>query len=512
MLLHHQFIRTARRFGEKTAFIDRSTDKRMTYAQMLIASIIFADKLKRFDKGYIGIMLPTSAGCALSNIAALMSGRVPVMINYATGAARNAVYAQEKCGFRTIVTSKALLQKIDCPEVNGMIYVEDIVESISAADKLIAAAKAMVPLPLLLPLLGTVSEDETAVILFTSGSEKDPKAVELTHRNISSNIEGFSRAISLSDKDVMLAILPFFHVFGLTVNLWTPLFFGMSVVSYANPLDFKAVCSIIREEHPTLVIATPSFLAGYLRKSETGDFASVRLAIVGADRCPDPLREEFHARHGLPVLEGYGTTETAPVISVNAADANKPGSVGKPIPGVQVRIQHLETDRGCTVGELGRILVKGDNVMKGYLDDLEETSIRIHNRWYDTGDMGYLDPDGYLWHAGRLRRFVKIGGEMVSLVQVEHVLEKLLPEGIACCVVDVPDQKKGARIIAVVTDSLINEKQLLKDMAKQLPPIALPKEFMVISELPKMGSGKIDFRGVSELVVEKVAHAHDKKR
>lgn len=506
MILHHQFIRTAKKFGDKLAFADRSTDRRMTYSQMLIASLIFADKLKRFDSGYLGVMLPTSAGCALTSIAALMSGRVPVMINYATGAAGNAVYAQEKCGFSTIVTSKALLEKISCPVVEGMIFIEDVAASISQADKLLAAAKALLPLPLLLPLLESVDENDTAVILFTSGSEKDPKAVELTHRNIAANIDGFSNAIALSDQDIMLSILPFFHVFGLTVNLWTPLYFGMTIVSFANPLEFKTVCSIIREERPTLVIGTPSFLAGYVKKSEPGDFASVRLAIVGADRCPEPLREEFRARHNLPICEGYGTTETSPVISVNTPEANRPGSVGKPIPGVQVRIQHLETDRDCAPGEIGRILVKGDIVMKGYLDDLEETAVRIHNHWYNTGDMGYLDADGYLWHSGRLKRFVKIGGEMVSLVRVEYVLEKLLPEHVSCCVVEVPDQKKGARIIAVVTDSLVNEKQMLKDMAKQLPAIALPKEFMVIPELPKMGSGKIDFRGVSHAVAERLAH------
>ncbi len=506
MILHHQFIRIAKKFGDKMAFIDRSTDRRMSYTQMLIAALIFADKLKRFDPGYLGIMLPTSAGCALASIASLMTGRVPVMINYATGAAGNATYAQKKCGFSTIVTSKTLIEKIGCPIVDGMIFVEDIVSSITPADKLFAAAKAVLPLPLLLPLLGSVNNDDTAVILFTSGSEKDPKAVELTHANISSNIDGFSRAVDISDKDVMLAILPFFHVFGLTVNLWTPLFFGMTVVSYANPLDLKTVCTIAREERPTLLIGTPSFFLGYLKKSDQGDFASVRLAVVGADRCPEPLREEFLAKHKLEICEGYGTTETSPVIAVNAPGANRPGSVGKPIPGVQVRIQHLETDRDCAVGELGRILVKGDIVMKGYLDDLEETAVRIHNRWYDTGDMGYLDADGYLWHAGRLKRFVKIGGEMVSLVRVEYVLEKLLPDDVSCCVVEVPDQKKGARIIAVVTNTLVNEKQIVKEMAKQLPTIALPKEFLVIPELPKMGSGKIDFRGVSQIVAERLVH------
>lgn len=506
-MLHHAFVRTAKKFGNKLAFIDRTTDKRMSYEQMLIASLILSEKLKHYEKGHIGILLPTSAGCALITIASLMSGRIPVMINYSTGAARNVVFAQRKCSFTTVITSKALLEKIDCPLVTGMVFLEDLIDDITPADKLIAVGKAKLPLRLLLSFLGSTNNEDDAVLLFTSGSEREPRAVQLSHRNIESNIASFSKLVNLSDRDTILASLPYFHVFGLTINLWTPLLLGMTAVSYANPLDYRTICTIIRDERPTVMAGTPAFLAGYLKKSEPGDFASLRLVVSGADRCPESLREGYLHKHAITLIEGYGATETSPVISANPPDQNRPGSVGKPIEGVSVKIEHYETGQACTAGEVGRILVKGDLVMKGYLDDYEETSTRIRGGWYDTGDLGYLDADGFLWISGRLRRFVKIGGEMISLVHIEHELEKLLPDGVVCCVVDVPDHKKGARIIAALTDS-IDEKHILKELAKHLPHIALPKEFIVLQEMPKMGSGKIDFRGVGKVVAD--LHAENK--
>jgi acyl-[acyl-carrier-protein]-phospholipid O-acyltransferase/long-chain-fatty-acid--[acyl-carrier-protein] ligase len=421
------------------------------------------------------------------------------MINYSTGAANNAVYAQRKCNFKTIVTSKALLEKINWPVVDGMVFIEDIMEEISRSEKLKAALIAKLPFKLILKMIHSGHEDDNIVILFTSGSEKDPKAVQLTHRNIASNIKSFSKVMKMYESDIMLANLPYFHVFGLTVNLWTPLYFGMTIVSYANPLDYKMICTILREERPTVMVGTPSFLWGYLRKSEPDDFKSVRLIVSGADKCPDAHRREFLEKHGITLYEGYGATETSPVISTNTLEHNKPGSVGKVLPDVRVRIENYETGNACSIGEVGRIMVKGDLVMKGYLDDFEETSMRIRQGWYDTGDMGSIDKDGFLWHAGRLKRFVKIGGEMISLVKVEDVLQKVLPENVSCSVVEVLDALKGVKIVAAVTQK-VDERKILKQMSEQLPNIALPKQFIVIEDLPKMGSGKVDFRTVTDMV------------
>ncbi|MFT5701587.1 MAG: acyl-[acyl-carrier-protein]-phospholipid O-acyltransferase [Desulforhopalus sp.] len=503
MLLHHQFIDIAKTFSKKLAIHDFSTGRELTYSKALIACLILTRVFKKMDTGFVGLMIPTSAGCILSKIAILMSGRKPVMINYSTGAEQNAKYAQQKCDFKTIITSKALLEKIECPFIDGMIYIEDIMASITSADKIRAALTAALPASLIKKLVHQGAPEDTAVILFTSGSEKDPKAVELTHKNIFSNLKSVSPIFGFRSEDVFLCILPFFHVFGLTVTLWLPIYHGMSMLTYANPLDFKKICAIARDKKATFLVGTPSFFWGYLRKSEPGDFDTLRIALTGADKCPDALREGFKNKHNITVFEGYGATECSPVISTNTPECNRPGSVGKPIPGLQIRIENYETGKECGPGEDGRILAKGDSVMKGYFNDFEQTSLHIRSGWYDTGDMGNIDTDGYLWHVGRLKRFVKIGGEMVSLVKIEDVLEKFLPEESHCCVVEIPDAKKGARIVAVVTTPL-DEKAILKQMAQTLSPIALPKIFLVWETLPKMGSGKIDFRTISEMAREQL--------
>jgi acyl-[acyl-carrier-protein]-phospholipid O-acyltransferase/long-chain-fatty-acid--[acyl-carrier-protein] ligase len=503
VLLHQQFIDIAKKFSKKQAIHDFSTNRKLNYSKALIASLILTRVFKKLDTGFIGLMIPTSAGCILSKIAILMSGRKPVMINYSTGAELNAKYAQRKCDFKTIITSKALLEKIECPFIDGMIYIEDIMASITSGDKIRAAITAALPASLIKKIVHQGAPEDTAVILFTSGSEKDPKAVQLTHNNILANIEAVTPIFGFQSEDVFMCTLPFFHVFGLTVDLWLPIYHGMSMLTYANPLDFKKVCTIVREEKASFLVGTPSFFWGYLRKSEPGDFESLRIALTGADKCPEALREGFKNKHNITVFEGYGATECSPVISTNTPAFNRPGSVGKPIPGLQVRIENYETGKVCVPGEDGRILVKGDSVMKGYFNDFEQTSLHIRSGWYDTGDMGNIDSEGYLWHVGRLKRFVKIGGEMVSLVKIEDILEKFLPEDTHCCIVEIPDAKKGARIVAVVTTPL-DEKVVLKQMSATLPPISLPKIFLVWETLPKMGSGKIDFRTISEMAREQL--------
>ncbi|MFN8240414.1 MAG: AMP-binding protein [Bacteroidales bacterium] len=488
----------------KLAIRDKTTKRDVNYDRALIGALILASKFDRYDKGFIGIMIPTSAGCALAKVAALMSGRIPVMINYSTGAEANARYAQKKCHFKTIITSKALLEKINCPLIEGMVLIEDLMASVTAFDKIKAALKSKMPVNMLLSMIHKGEENDTCVILFTSGSEKDPKAVQLTHKNISSNIESFGKHIDLKEDDVLLANLVFFHVFGLTVNLWLPFYYGMSMVCYANPLDFQAISTIAREEKPTIMVGTPSFFWGYLQKSEPGDFKSLRLMIAGADKCPDALREGYMKKHGTVLLEGYGATETSPVISVNTPWANKPGSIGPIIPGVQVRIENFETGADCPPRVVGKIMVKGDLVMKGYYEDQALTDEVLKDGWYNTGDMGFIDEDGFLYHAGRFKRFAKIGGEMISLVKVENIMEKFLPEGVICCVVDIPDDKKGSYIVAAVSAE-VHKTEILRKMMTELPSIALPREFIVLESIPMMSTGKVDFRNVTKIVQEKMS-------
>jgi len=489
----------AKRHAKKLAVIDKTTGKNVTYSRALIGALILSSKFSRYDKGFIGIMIPTSAGCALATVGALMSGRIPVMINYSTGAEANAKYAQRKCKFKTIITSKILLEKINCPVIDGMVLIEDIMAGVTTTDKLKAALRTKLPVNMILNGIYKGDENDTAAILFTSGSEKDPKAVQLTHRNIASNIENFGGYVKINESDILLANLVFYHVFGLTVNLWVPFCYGMTMVTYANPLDFQTISNIARDEKPTIMVGTPSFFWGYLQKSEPGDFKSLRLMVAGADKCPDALREGYMKKHGITLFEGYGATETSPVISVNSQEFNRPGSTGKVIPNVQVRIENLETGEECATRQVGKIMVKGDSVMKGYYDDPELTADALVDGWYNTGDMGFFDEDGFLWHAGRFKRFAKIGGEMVSLVKVENILEKHLPQGVSCCVVEVSDEKKGSYIVATVSME-VNKTAILRKMLNELPVIALPRQFIVVEELPMMSTGKIDFRKVTKIV------------
>jgi acyl-[acyl-carrier-protein]-phospholipid O-acyltransferase/long-chain-fatty-acid--[acyl-carrier-protein] ligase len=249
----------AKKHAGKMAIIDKTTGKSINYSTALIGALILKSKFERYDKGFIGIMIPTSAGCALAVVGALMSGRIPVMINYSTGAADNAKYAQKKCKFKTIITSKALLDKIKCPVIDGMVMIEDIMKSVTTVEKLKAALKTKLPVQMILNCIH--KGENTAAILFTSGSEKDPKAVQLTHLNISSNIKNFGDYVGLSESDIILANLVFFHIFGLTVNLWVSFYYGMTMVAYFNP-SISDVQYIAREERPTLMDALQKFLLG----------------------------------------------------------------------------------------------------------------------------------------------------------------------------------------------------------------------------------------------------------
>ncbi|MDW7681324.1 MAG: AMP-binding protein, partial [bacterium] len=343
MILHHEFIKTAKQYGNKLAIIDKTTDRRVTYSKALIASLILTKKFQQFEEGYIGIMIPTSAGAMLSTIAVLMSGKIPVMINYSTGASDNCEYAQDKCGFKTIITSRALMIKLGARLVKGMIFIEDIMEQLSAAEKIKAALKSKMPTVGIIKSLPKVQPDDSAVILFTSGSEKDPKAVQLTHKNFISNINDIMDVYKLSSDDIIMSILPLFHVFGYNIDFWFPLTTGMTAVTAANPLDYKSIPKFIREEKVTMIAATPIFFSGYLRESEPGDFETIKIMIAGADKVTDTLREGYLKKHNKVLLEGYGATETSPVVSANMPWDNKPGSIGKVFPSVQVKITDIDT-------------------------------------------------------------------------------------------------------------------------------------------------------------------------
>ena len=503
--LHQRVMQTAKQHSGRFAVHDKATNQDYTYGRMLIAALILKENIGHIPGKYIGILLPTSMGAMLSIMGTLMSGKIPVMINYATGAIENCRYARNKCSFKYIITSKKLLEKLNLEPIDHMIFVEDILAKVTTLAKLKAAAISKLPFAVLKHMVHSGPLDEVSVILFTSGSEKEPKAVQLTHKNILHNVDVVPTLVHLDYKDVFLSVLPLFHVFGLTCNFWLPSILGATMVTYPNPLEYKTVSDLAREFKATFIAATPSFFYGYLQKSQPGDFSTIKIAVAGADKLPEKVFDGFLKKHGIKILEGYGATETSPLISVTYPGHFKVGSIGLPVQGVQVRIVDINTDKILGPNQEGKILVKGDNVMLGYLGDLEETSLRIRNGWYDTGDIGLIDEEGYLWHKGRLKRFVKVGGEMVSLVKVEGLLSELLPENVICCVVDVPNSTKGADVVAAVANGDFDQHKVLKALKKALPSIAVPKHFYIIEDIPMMASGKVNFREVEKICRDKNA-------
>ena len=496
--IHKKFIEVAKKHPAKIAVYDQTLATDYTYEKILIAALIFQKKIEKYAEKHIGIMIPTSAGAFISLLAVLFSGKIPVLINYATGASQNCLYAQAKVGCETIITSRNLLKKLEQEPVEGMVFLEDLKKEISLWAKLKGALRSKLGTTLLSRTVHLGKEEDTAVIIFTSGSEKEPKAVQLSHANIAHQLVTFPKIFDLYAGDIFLGNLPVFHIFGFTL-FWLALNCGASIVTHANPLDYAKVAASIKQYGITFVLGTPTFLYGYLKRSSSGDFSSIRYLIAGADKVHDHLRQGYLQKHKLKILEGYGTTETSPVITSNTPKQNRPGSVGKAIDGMQIKIVDCATDEELPSGKMGKILVKGASVMKGYFADLEETTLRLKDGWYETGDMGILDEDGFLWHQGRLKRFVKVGGEMISLIRVEDELDRLVPQDVVVCVVDVPDPKKGAEIVAAITTSSIDKRKIQKQMRQKLPGIAVPKEFYVIEDIPMMGNGKVNFKEVEKI-------------
>jgi acyl-[acyl-carrier-protein]-phospholipid O-acyltransferase / long-chain-fatty-acid--[acyl-carrier-protein] ligase len=499
MLLQNRFIAQAKKQGKKTAIYDTFTNSEYSYERLLIASLILKSYLEHVPGNYLGIMIPTTAGCHISTLATLMAGKVPAMINYSTGAIENCHYAQNLCGVKNVLTSRGLLNKLNLDEQPYFIYIEDILKKISTSDKLKAALISKLPLSLLAKFVHQGHEEDNCVILFTSGSEKDPKAVQLSHKNIWHNVRVIPDHLGMKRDEIFGGTLPLFHVFGLTATFWLPLLKGYSIITFANPLDYKTIVSSIKKHQITVLVGTPTFFSGYLKKAVPNDFASLRLAITGADKLPEKLRLNYLHNHNVQILEGYGTTETSPVVSVNTYENYMPGSIGKPIPEVSVKVIDLVTGEELPVEKTGKLLVKGDLVMKGYLGDVEDTSLHIRNGWYDTGDMAMIDKAGYIWHKGRLRRFIKVGGEMVSLARTEDVMSRLLPEDVNCCAVGIADEIKGYQIVAAIDSAEINTKDLIHKLKKELPAISVPRDIYIIKDIPLMGSGKVNFREVENL-------------
>ena len=521
-LLSTRFYRQARKHPFAFCMAD-SSGRRLTYAKALIGAMALSRAVRRRcpDEPNIGILLPNSVPTALLNVAVTILGKRPVNLNY-TAAPASVDRAIEKCGIRTVFTARPFLEKLGWPAREGMVFIEEFAAAVSGWDKLHAAVGfGLVPhrlLRLLYRADHSARIQSPATIMFSSGSTGDPKGVVLSHANINTNIEGLVQVMPLRNGDVLLGVLPLFHSFGFTGALWYPLTTGMGVVYHANPLDFAKVGELTAAHRVTTLTATPTFLLGYLRKCTPEQFASLRFVVVGAEKLKPRIAQAFRERFGLEPLEGYGCTELSPIATANVPNVErgwihqvgrKPGTIGHPLPGVAARVVDPETFAELPPGQQGLLLIKGANVMLGYLDDEARTREVLRDGWYVTGDIAAIDPDGFITIHDRLSRFSKIAGEMVPHAGLEEEIHAALAttgESV-CAVTAVPDEHKGERLAVLHTVDLDVAALRSALGARGLPNLWIPRPeaFIRVDALPLLGSGKLDLRRIRAIAAEHLA-------
>jgi acyl-[acyl-carrier-protein]-phospholipid O-acyltransferase/long-chain-fatty-acid--[acyl-carrier-protein] ligase len=516
--LHRSLIRTAHRSPFRFAMGDKRRP-RMKWAGVLLSAIFLARRLRTAWKGQkmVGILLPPSVPGALVNFAAMLAGKVPVNLNYTTSSESLASCAQQ-CRLETVITTKALLDHIPLQIPGKTILLEEAAAAPRLGEKIVALLLWFLPGAWIEKAITggpPKSIDDLATVIFSSGSTGDPKGVMLTHYNIASNIEQAGQAFLFDRKDAMLGVLPFFHSFGFTITLWLPAVLGIGVVYHPSPLDLGAIGDLVRDYRVTFLLATPTFLQAYTRRCSPEDFGSLQYVVVGAEKLPDRLAIAFEDRFGLRPLEGYGTTECSPVVAVNTRDFRAPGfhqvgakrgHIGHPLPGVSVRIVDPDTHAPLPVGTPGLLLVRGPNVMQGYLENPEKTAEVLRDGWYITGDIAAQDEDGFLTITDRLSRFSKIGGEMVPHIKIEEQLHELAGGTEQCfAVTGVPDGKKGERLVVLHTMAPDTLEEILDRLSRSgLPNLWVPRanQFFAVEELPHLGTGKLDLRRIREIALE----------
>jgi acyl-[acyl-carrier-protein]-phospholipid O-acyltransferase/long-chain-fatty-acid--[acyl-carrier-protein] ligase len=513
--LDRAFIETARRHPFRFAIADASGPP-ITFNAALVRTVLLSRRLRRAWDGQemVGLLLPPSVPGALANFAAMLLGKVPVNLNY-TLSEDSLVSCVTQCGIRTVLTSRTFLERVKLKIPGEVLFLEDIAAKPDSSEKLAAVLLAwLAPAGLLGRFLGRsgkTSLDDLATVIFSSGSTGEPKGVMLTHYNVGSNVQQLGQVFGLGDKDRVMGILPFFHSFGFTGSLMLPATLGIGVIYHPNPLDGKTIGPLVCQHAATFLLATPTFLQMYLRACEPEEFGSLRLVLAGAEKLPERLATAFDEKFGLRPVEGYGCTECAPAVTVNTHDFRaagfrqvgaKRGKIGHPLPGVSVRIVDPETRQPMPAGQAGLLLVRGPNVMKGYLGKPEKTAEVLGDGWYTTGDIAAVDEDGFVQITDRLSRFSKIGGEMVPHIKVEEKLHELggLTEQ-AFAVTGVPDEKKGERLVVLYTAAEDKLKLCLEGLSHaDLPNLWIPRpnQFFRVSALPVLGTGKLDLRQVRE--------------
>lgn len=476
---------------------------------------------KATNSNRVGIVLPPGKGGLVANLAVLLSGKVPVNLNFTAGS--DAIMSSiQQAGLDQIITAQAFVDKypnFPWPEKNKILLIEKVLPSLKPkiifwliALKIFSAKSLASMLR-----LSTKGGNEEAVLLFTSGSSGNPKGVVLSHKNILSNVTQFGSRLDLDQDDKILGCLPLFHSFGSTVTLWYPMLEGIDLVTYPSPLEPPKLAELIEEYKVTLLLATPTFLRGYMRRVDPEKLGTIKFVVTGAEKLPKRLAEAFESKFQKKVMEGYGLTETSPVTNVNIPNVtaqNKSelikserfGSVGQFLPGIAVRITEPNDDSPLPINSSGMIWLRGPNIFKEYLDLPSQTQEVIKGGWFRTGDIGRVDEDGFLFIEGRLSRFSKIAGEMVPHETVESHINKALSydseDEKKIAVIGIPDEAKGEALVLLSTEEMGDEsvkslRQKLLDLG--VAALWIPKKIIKVDSIPSLASGKLDIKGCEDL-------------
>ena len=506
-------------FTQEYLIIDTLGTK-LSPIKALVGSIVLARHIKKLSpEQNVATLLPTSAGAMLCNMAILLLGKTLVNLNY-TASAESIKSSIQQADIKTIYTSSRFLQRLEARGIDtswleqaaNIVILETVRESTSLFHQLVTLIRCKLSSAESIKkhYLTKANTDAPAVILFSSGSEAEPKGILLSHANILTNIDQFKVLLKARPDDVILANLPLFHALGLTVTEFMPLIEGVAIVCHADPTDALATAHAIQKYNISIMFGTSTFYRLYIRNPKiTKEFLEpLRLVIAGAEKLQTEVREEFFTKFDKYIYEGYGATETAPVASVNMPDEtdndgniiinHKTNSVGMPIPDTYIIIVDPDTLEPLPTGESGMILIHGGQVMQGYLNNPEKTKLALPEidgkTWYISGDKGYLDEDGFLFIQDRYSRFAKIGGEMIALGVVEAAIRKVVGDiELEVVAVNIPNPKKGETII-VLTNRSLDQKELRDNLLDNgLTSLALPSAYFLVDEIPKLGSGKTDF-------------------
>ena len=516
--LAEECVRGLKRKPFGTAVIDGLDHSGLSRSKLLGAAAALSRYLrKEFSDERIAIVLPASKGSMLANLAVTLANKVPVDLNFTMGRAANESCCR-RANLRVAISATQFMDRVkDFPWPEHTLKLDELMPQLKRQIIFWWIISLLAPARLLLRLLQIPKNGghAEAILLFTSGTTGEPKGVVVSHRNVVGNVSQFRQLLDARKTDAILGSLPFFHTFGSTVTLWYPLTEGVRIVTYPNPLEAAKCAALIERYQLTFLLATPTFLRLYLRKAEPEQLRSLRLIIVGAEKLPLDLANHFEERFHKNVFEGYGLTETAPVVSVNlpTPDTKKAvaqiqpssrlGSVGRLAPGIAAEIREAETDRKLSLFETGMLSLRGPNIFEGYLHDAKRTAEVLRDGWLKTGDIGRFDEDGFLYIEGRLSRFSKIGGEMVPHEAIEQKIIDLLElsgrDERPLAIVGVQDEAKGEALVLLSAVDIDIAELRKKLQEAGVPNLWIPKHVQRVEAIPVLASGKLDLKKCQEL-------------